>query len=62
MLATIRTKKEKVIKMSENPVNSASWRARYIKRGGNEKGLRELFLMYERSFNVLEVLGVKWSD
>lgn len=45
-----------------NPINSANWRARYIKRGGSEKGLRELYLMYERTFNKLELIGIKWSD
>ena len=45
-----------------NPVNSSSWRARYIKYGGTEKGLRELYLMYERTFNKVECIGVKWDD
>lgn len=45
-----------------NPINSANWRARYIKRGGTEKGLRELYLMYERTYNELEYMGVNWND
>lgn len=45
-----------------NPINSASWRARYIKRGGNEKGLRELYLMHEFSFNRVEFMDVNWND
>ena len=48
--------------MTNNPVNSTSWRARYIRRGGNEKGLRGLYLMYEKSFNRVEVMGVNWGD
>jgi hypothetical protein len=48
--------------MSINPINSSSWRARYIRRGGNEKGLRELYLMYEKSFNGVEVINVNWRD
>lgn len=48
--------------MNSNPINSASWRARFIQRGGNEQELRELYLMYEWSFNRVEVLGVEWCN
>lgn len=33
-----------------------------MRRGGNEQELRELYLMYEWSFNRVDELGVRWSD
>ncbi len=48
--------------MESNPINSTTWRARFIKRGGTEKELRELYLMFERSFNRPEEVEIKWCD